>query len=334
MKTCSKCVLPDTFPGISFNEEGVCNHCQRFESFSATAEEKLEYQVNLDLACNRYALSMPYGTHILMAYSGGKDSTYSLRLFVEKYGANVLAFTFDNGFISHQAWENIKTVCDALGVRHLIIRHPQDMIDNLIRHATDNEMYSEKTMERASTICTMCSGFFKSAAIAYALENNIPMIGYGWSPGQAPIQSAFTQTNPRFVRLAQKNIIKPVIEVIGEGARRYFLSERHYAVPAEKWPISVHPLAFEDYDEEAIKDDIRELGWVNPTDVDTNSTNCTLNAFANQLHIDRYGFHPYVQEIANMVRQGSMSREEALEKIYSEQNPKLVEYAKNRLDIE
>lgn len=31
MKYCTKCVMPSTRPGITFNEEGVCSACQAFE---------------------------------------------------------------------------------------------------------------------------------------------------------------------------------------------------------------------------------------------------------------------------------------------------------------
>ena len=31
MKYCKKCLMPDTRPGISFNEEGVCLACQNHE---------------------------------------------------------------------------------------------------------------------------------------------------------------------------------------------------------------------------------------------------------------------------------------------------------------
>lgn len=330
MKICTKCVLPETFPGISFNDDGVCNHCEKFESFAATPEQKAEYQLKLMNLVYKHRTSDP---QILMAYSGGKDSTYSLRLFVEKYKARVLAFTFDNGFISDQAWRNIEEVCTQLDVDHIIVSHHPDMMNDLFKHAADHEMYPKKTMEFASTVCTLCSGFFKSAALKIALENEIPMMGYGWSPGQAPIQSALKQTNPKFVQMSQKGVIAPVVNVVGDEAREYFLHDHHYNVPAEQWPINVHPLAFEEYDETAIKESIKELGWVEPTDVDTNSTNCTLNAFANQVHLDKHGFHPYALEVANMVRQGTMSREEGIEKIYSEQNPHLVDYAKWRLNL-
>jgi hypothetical protein len=330
VKICTKCVLPSTFPGISFNNEGVCIHCQKFETFKSTPAERAEYKMRLQMLIHK---SQAAGNEIdvLMAYSGGKDSTYSMRLLVEKYGANVRAFTFDNGFISPQALRNIKTVCANLGVSPMIIKYDQDMLNKVFRYGAENEMYSPKTMERASTICTICSGFFKSIAMGYSLDMGIPLIGYGWSPGQAPIQSSLQQSKPRFVKMAQQNAAKPVVNVIGNEARQYFLQGRHYEIPEDKWPISAHPLAFEDYNEDFIKENIKELGWSYPKDVDSNSTNCQLNAYANQVHLDRYHFHPYAMEIANMVRQGSMSREEGIEKIYGEQNQKLVRFAQKVL---
>ncbi len=333
MQICTRCVLPDTFPGITFNEEGVCNHCQRYESFAATDEQKAEYRQRLmTLLHDKYGDAE---VQALIAYSGGKDSSYTVKLFVEEYGARVQTFTFDNGFISPQAITNIRRVCKALGVEHRMIKYDQEFINTVYRHAAKTEgMYSMKTMERASAICSACSGFFKSAAMKTALDEGIPFIGYGWSPGQAPIQSALTQANPRFVSMAQAQAQKPIAEAAcGQDVSQYFLQPEHYDIPPERWPWSVHPLAFEDYDEEDIKNSIRALGWVSPSDVDTNSTNCTMNAFANEVHIQRYGFHPYALEIANMVRQGTMSRDEGMVKIYTSQNPTLVNYALERIGL-
>ena len=331
-KLCTRCILPETYPGITFDENGgVCNHCQKFESFSATPTQRIEYQIKLATMLSDYS-HRDY--QILMAYSGGKDSTYTMKLFKQKYGAKILAFTFDNGFISPQADDNIKRVCDRLNIEHLVVKYDQEMMNEIFRHAATNDMYPMKTMEIASSICTVCSGFFKSVAMMTALDKNIPFIGYGWSPGQAPIQSALTQANPRFVKMAQQNARKPIANIIGEAeADPYFLKPSHYEVPTDQWPWSVHPLAFEEYNENAIKEEIRQLGWEDPTDVDENSTNCTMNAFANEVHIQRHGFHPYAKEIANMVRQGNLSRREGIEKIYTDQNPHLVNYALERIGL-
>jgi len=73
------------------------------------------------------------------------------------------------------------------------------------------------------------------------------------------------------------------------------------------------------------------LGWQAPIDTDANSSNCLLNAFANHCHITRHGFHPYVWEIANMVRQNVLSRDEGIEKIYTCEDLTKVNYAKEVL---
>ena len=62
-----------------------------------------------------------------------------------------------------------------------------------------------------------------------------------------------------------------------------------------------------------------------------NSTNCLLNSYANQIHRERYGFHPYVWEIANMVRCGAMTRTEGLDKVVAPENPELVRSAERAL---
>jgi hypothetical protein len=32
MQVCKKCVLPATYPGITFDQEGICNYCREYAS--------------------------------------------------------------------------------------------------------------------------------------------------------------------------------------------------------------------------------------------------------------------------------------------------------------
>jgi hypothetical protein len=43
MKICYRCILPDTFPSINFDAQGVCNFCRDFKGETALNEEKAEY---------------------------------------------------------------------------------------------------------------------------------------------------------------------------------------------------------------------------------------------------------------------------------------------------
>jgi hypothetical protein len=172
----------------------------------------------------------------------------------------------------------------------------------------------------------------KFVTLKTALEKGVMLIGYGWSPGQAPVKSSVMRTNPALMRAAQNTVFGPLLNAGGDGVRPYFLEEAHFAM-ADRFPYNVHPLAFHDYNEEAILREIGGLGWAPPGDTDSNSTNCLLNAFANEAHIRRHGFHPYVWEIANMVRQGVMPRAEGMVKIYSSAPDGLSREAEKRLGI-
>jgi len=104
-------------------------------------------------------------------------------------------------------------------------------------------------------------------------------------------------------------------QVSGDEINRYFVSEKMFE-RKEDFPYNVSPLAFMDYDEANIIKKIGSLGWIAPVGLDANSTNCIMNSYANQVHIEKLGFHPYVFEIAGMVRSGVMGRQEGYEKIY------------------
>jgi len=330
MDICKRCILPDTFPGITFDTEGVCNHCRNFQGVEVLQGHKKEFEEKFLELADRYRNQGTYDC--LMAYSGGKDSTYTLKILRDRYDLRVLALTLDNGFVSEQAFRNMCHVTENLGVDHLIFKPRFDLMKKIFRGAADNDIYSKKTLERASTICTSCIGIVKSFTLKTALEKGIMLIGFGWSPGQAPVQSSVIRTNPALIKATQAAIQGPLSRLAGEEVNPYFLEERHFA-HADGFPYNVHPLAFLRYDEDEIVRDISQIGWQMPDDTDSNSTNCLLNAFANDVHIKRFNFHPYVWEIANMVREGVMGREEGYKKIYGAQSPDLLKIAKEKLGL-
>jgi len=327
-KRCTQCILPSTFPGISFNDEGVCIHCQRYRGRDATEKQMAKYEQKFVQLLREKRKGSTYD--VLVAYSGGKDSTYTLDVLVNRYDLRVLALTFDNTFISPRAEENIRNVCGALGADLFIVRPNPAILRKIFSTAASRELYSAKTLERASTICTSCIGIIKNIILRTAIEKEIPFVGFGWSPGQAPVQSSAMKTNARLMQSTQQTIYKPLHDIVGDAINPYFVTSEQFGHP-EKFPWNVHPLAFLPYDEEKIIERIKEFGWEKPDDTDPNSSNCLLNAYANQIHRKRYNFHPYVWEIANMVREGVMSREEGLEKIEPPENEKMVAYSKDIL---
>ena len=331
MKRCTRCILPETFPGIKFDENGICSHCRK-PSRQLEKENRKKWEDKFLALIEEYRKKPGADSSydVIMAYSGGKDSTYTLDIFVNRYNLRVLAYTFDNAFMSPGAFVNIKNVCANLGVDSLVVHPSPKMLRKIFRTASKKPMYSPKTLERASTICTSCIGMVKSSMLRTALEKNIPFVGFGWSPGQAPLQSSVMKTNAALMKASQKAIYNPLHEIAGDAINPLFVTDEQFSQP-ERFPWNIHPLAFLSYDEKKIVERNMEIGWEKPDDTDPNSTNCLLNAFANNVHRKAYGFHPYVWEIANMVRQGVMTREEGLEKIEPPENPKMVSLIEKQL---
>lgn len=331
MKICTKCVLPETFPGINFDEQGVCNFCREFKGEEKLKEEKAEYYAKFLELIKQVKGKADYDC--TLSYSGGKDSTYTLYLLKEVFKLRPLAITFDNGFIPEQAFKNIRTVTENLGVDSIIFKADFQLLKKLFRAGIENPMYSPKALERASTICTSCIGLVKFAALRIALEKKIPIMAWGWSPGQAPLRSSIMKTNPAFFMLAQETYRKPMEKAAGNEINRYFIPSWRFN-EKESFPYNVSPLAFVEYDEGKIIDKIKEIGWVAPGGLDSNSTNCLLNAFSNQLHIQKFGFHPYAFEIAAIVRMDTMPRPEGLKKIFEcSESPETIAFAKEKLGL-
>ena len=330
MKRCINCVLPETFPGIRFDEEGVCNFCRNFRGAKNLEEKKLRYKQRFEKLIKEHKGRAAYDA--IMSYSGGKDSTYVLSILKERYGLSVFAVTFDNGFIPAQTLENIRNVAEKLCLDSIIFKPRFDVMKKIFTASSKKNLFSPKTLTRASTICTSCITIIKFCSLRLAVEKDIPFNVFGWSPGQIPLASSVMKNNPQIIKAMQKAVFEPLFHVAGDDVRPYFLEEKHFKAPYN-FPYNISPLAFLDYDEERIFKKIAELGWKMPEGVDSNSTNCLLNSFANMVHKEQHGFHPYAFELAGLVREGYMDRSTALERLEEAENPATVRLAKKKLGL-
>lgn len=333
MKRCKVCVLPETFPGITFDEEGVCSYCRKFKGQKNLEEKKERYRKRFEDLVEKHRGKAGYDA--LMCYSGGKDSSYTLALLTRDYGLNVLAVTYDNGFVPEQTFCNICSVTEELGQDHILYRPRFDVLKKIFAACARKNIYPAQTLTRASTICTSCMAIVKFSALRMAVEKGIPFVVFGWSPGQIPVASSIMKNNPEIIRVMQKASFDPLYEVAGEGIRPYFLEERHFEEGEKgyEFPFNVSPLAFLDYDEEKLLEEVERLGWRIPRDIDANTTNCLLNSLANVVHREQHGYNPYAFEMAKLVREGYMKREAALAKLCEPENPKTVEAAKKKLGL-
>ena len=114
LRRCTKCILPETFPGISFDEHGVCNYCRDYTKIHVTGGEALEKLV----APYRSGSDEP---DCIVGFSGGRDSSYMLHYVKKILKMNPIAFTYDWGMVTDLARRNQARICGKLGVEQVII---------------------------------------------------------------------------------------------------------------------------------------------------------------------------------------------------------------------
>ncbi len=114
LRRCTKCILPETFPYISFDQSGVCNYCRNHKQHKPKGESELKnFVFNFRKIDNR--------PECLLPFSGGRDSSYVLHFVVKELGLKPLAFSYDWGMITDLARRNQARLCAKLGVEHILI---------------------------------------------------------------------------------------------------------------------------------------------------------------------------------------------------------------------
>ena len=116
---CTNCVMDTTDSNISFDINGVCDHCNTYYrdiepiwNYGLGRENELEqmvYQIKKTGEGKEY--------DCLMGMSGGIDSSYLLYKMVQDYGLRPLVFHVDGGWNTKLAEDNIRKIVDKLGLQ-------------------------------------------------------------------------------------------------------------------------------------------------------------------------------------------------------------------------
>ncbi|MDN5111844.1 hypothetical protein [Aliarcobacter butzleri] len=111
LRRCTKCILPETMPFIKFDDEGVCNYCKNYKKHELKGISDLKkILIKTD---NQY--------DCLVTLSGGRDSCYGLHFIKEELGLNPVTYTYDWGMVTDLARRNQMRMCGKLGVEHILV---------------------------------------------------------------------------------------------------------------------------------------------------------------------------------------------------------------------
>lgn len=113
LKRCNQCILPETHPYIYFDEQGVCNYCRNY------FKQKLNPYSELLKYADKHRRKN--GSDCIVALSGGRDSCYALHYVKKVLNLNPIAYTYDWGLVTDLARRNQARMCGSLGVEHIIV---------------------------------------------------------------------------------------------------------------------------------------------------------------------------------------------------------------------
>ena len=113
LRRCARCILPETYPFIGFDDQGVCYYCRTWRPIQPKGEEAL-------LAAIEPYRSKDGSPDVIVAFSGGRDSSYGLHYVKKVLGMNPVAFTYDWGMVTDLARRNQARLCGKLGIEHIV----------------------------------------------------------------------------------------------------------------------------------------------------------------------------------------------------------------------
>jgi len=328
IRRCTRCVLPETMPFIEFDQDGVCNYCHDYTPISYKGPKAL-----VD-AVSHFKGTREDGDCII-AFSGGRDSCYSLHYVVRELGLRPIAYTYDWGMVNDLARRNQAKLTGRLGIEQIIIsadikrkrrniklnveawlRQPDlGLIPlfmagdkhffhyaNVLKKQTgiENFLWAENQLERTNFkvgFCGIGSGNTKRRIYNMSSLNKLMMMQY--------YLKNFVR-NPHYIN---QSLIDTFTSFLS-----YYCIKHDYL-----WFFDYIP-----WDEKIIEDTlIGEYDW--ETDPETRSTwriGDGTAAFYNYIYYAVAGFTENDTFRSNQIRQGMMDRETALTLVAEENRPR------------
>ncbi len=162
---CSKCILPDTRPGLTIKPDGICNACHS----SLEKEEKIDWSAR-EKSFQKLVEEVKqkdYDYHCLIPVSGGKDSHWQVIKCLE-YGLHPLCLTWKTPARTEIGRKNLKNLI-SLGVDH---------VDFQVNPKTESKFMLQALKKYGNPAVSMHMGLF-NIPLNFAVKFNIPLVVWG-----------------------------------------------------------------------------------------------------------------------------------------------------------
>jgi len=325
---CSRCCHSTIIPGITFDENGVCNFCKLHDKMlkEFPSGEKGELILNkMFRKMKKHGRNKKYDC--IIGISGGRDSTYLLYKAVKEWNLRPLAVHFDDHFDNPIAIENMNKACKKLNVELRII--------------------------------TSDWGEAKDLKLSF-LKASVPELNAGTDVGiGATLYGVANKEGIKYVMIAHSfrtEGIKPLSWSFHDGIYLKNVQKQFGTVKLKKWTPNdpgfnlgikelfyytvikrikmFFPLYYVDYNREEAESIIKkELDWKYPGAHYFDDLYHSLIAYVHRV---KFNINLNMNSDAALVRTGQMSREKAIKRaqsIYHIEDPKVIDLCIERLGL-
>lgn len=168
MMYCKKCVMPDTRPGIVFDDEGVCSACRAYENRSNIDWNSRWNE--FEKICDKYRRTNGSEYDCAIAVSGGKDSHYQVYLMKNVMRMNPILFSVEDNFTMTEAGKhNLRNLSEEFSCNIISIKPDINTQKKLVRYMF--EKYGKPTWYIDRLIYTY--------PLKMAVKFNTPLLVYG-----------------------------------------------------------------------------------------------------------------------------------------------------------
>jgi len=325
MKRCVQCVLPATYPQVTFDERGVCSFCTNFKKLDPTPAKKEELEQLVEKARQnkgRYQAIVPI--------SGGKDSAYALYTMRRVYGLRTLAINFDNGFRSLAAEANIRALTTRLEVDYISIKPRWDLMRGLYA----------AFVKTTGEFCTVCNAMGYLTIVTLIMEeqrqssSKILAVG-GWSKHLEAMPGMYSFDFKYFHDVIAEAGLSAQLRnspMVSELCLDFLIAAPDPRRTVKNELVPFNYIMLPDYVawnlNEISKTLKTEVGWTVPPEAEKETHfDCDMYPVAKYFERRKYGFSQSTVTYSALVRAGQMSRQEALERIEQEKKGVPAEFA-------
>jgi len=326
LRYCVRCCMPETAPGIDFDEMGICRACQ-------SQEQKMhidwtEREKELRKILNHYKERSGDNYDCIVPISGGKDSCFQLHIITKVYGMKPLAVTFSHNWWSETGLYNLRNVLEKMNVDHVMFTPNRFLINKL----------AKKSLYKIGDSCWHCHRGVDAFPLQVAVMYKVPLIIWGESAAEGVSGKAmYSEPEPFDFEYVQRQSTKANLdEMTGNGVTMKDL--RPFKIPPfeELEKVGVVRIFLSDYifwDAERYVELMKKLYDWHEDDVEGTykkykSVECRMPGVHDYSKFIKRGYGRATDHASLDVRAGLITREEGFElaKKYDTERPKALDY--------